>query len=212
METDTRFPGAGGGDGQSDPPPGEPVPLPEKYQRLIKALHEACDRRGLSAQKRKEVAQEIVGKFWLQYGVDCKGFEWATLRGWVWTAVENELVDERRHGARMADLAPDDSNEALPATDNVRFDPQAMLEDAEVDELTALAINRMPERQRECFLMRRGGMSREEVATKLGIRPNTVSVNVTNALADIREALRDYDTSNTPRARRRQQRNRRTNE
>ena len=76
---------------------------------------------------------------------------------------------------------------SLEAFDNDR------LSDADIEEILNNAINRLPERCREIFIMSRlQNLRYKEIAEKLNVSPNTVENQIVIALRKLKEDLKDY--------------------
>ena len=93
--------------------------------------------------------------------------------------------------------------------------PELAYEERELAELHALALGRLPARCRRTYLMVRDeGETYESAASRLGVRPTTVSAHVVTAHTHLRRALASRGISapvrHSPRARRRKRRSRRT--
>ena len=67
------------------------------------------------------------------------------------------------------------------------------LSDADIEEILNNAINRLPERCREIFIMSRlQNLRYKEIAEKLNVSPNTVENQIVIALRKLKEDLKDY--------------------
>ena len=76
---------------------------------------------------------------------------------------------------------------SLEAFDNDR------LSDADIEEILNNAINRLPERCREIFIMSRlQNLRYKEIAIRLNVSPNTVEDQIAIALRKLKEELKDY--------------------
>lgn len=65
--------------------------------------------------------------------------------------------------------------------------------DADIEEILNNAINRLPERCREIFIMSRlQNLRYKEIAEKLNVSPNTVENQIVIALRKLKEDLKDY--------------------
>ena len=110
-----------------------------------------------------------------------------TLRAYLFRAVRNRALNERRRKAAFSD-----AQHELPGTGS---DPHAVVQ---YDHLLAdyrRAIAELPERRQLVFrLCRLYGLSYDECASVLGISVNTVRTQMSDALRHIRLALADYLT------------------
>lgn len=65
--------------------------------------------------------------------------------------------------------------------------------DEEIERIIYDAINNLPEKCREIFVLNKiNGLKHEEIATLLKISPNTVKNQVSNALKKMRQELKDF--------------------
>ena len=72
-------------------------------------------------------------------------------------------------------------------------DPEQQFEDAEFKSYVMKAIDKMPERCRAIFMMKRvEGMSHNEIAEQLGISKKTIENQITKALKILREEIEYY--------------------
>jgi len=131
----------------------------------------------------EDVVQGAFVRLWTQRA------EWKleeTLRPLLYRMVRNAALNERRrrrvllrwpwsHSGQAADQAPT---------------PHQEVESAEVEELVRRAIEKLPPRRREIFvLVRYHQFSQREAAEVLGLSPGTVANQVCQAARDLREAL-----------------------
>jgi RNA polymerase sigma-70 factor (ECF subfamily) len=123
---------------------------------------------------------------------------------WLYTIARNLCVDESRRARfrRHASLdAPrrgsgdESSGEALGARVSSQDPPTDELAEApRVRARLAAAVDRLPEEQRQVFLMRQvGGLSFREIGEAVGAPENTVKSRMRYALEKLREELADLD-------------------
>ena len=120
---------------------------------------------------------------------------------WIYTIARNICVDESRRAKfrRVASLdAPrrgrdgDDGGSLLDATaaDQIGVDDEAM--GPTLQARLAAAVDRLPDDQREVFLMRQlSGLSFKEIGDVVGAPENTVKSRMRYALEKLREELAD---------------------
>jgi RNA polymerase sigma-70 factor (ECF subfamily) len=112
----------------------------------------------------------------------------SNLYGWVFQVARNYLRDERKsaHRQRTVQLA-DALRDGGPA------DPQGSPEWCALDEERGRrlreAIEKLPEQQRECMLLRASGLRYREIAEILGIHTSSVGAMVHRAAARLSEEL-----------------------
>lgn len=105
----------------------------------------------------------------------------AALNAWLYTAVRHAALDHLKHRdveARYAENFLADREFARPDTRR----------DEEVMDIVFRAIDTLPERCREIFLMHLDGLSNEAIAAELGLSVHTVKTQKKKAM----RLLRDY--------------------
>ncbi len=119
------------------------------------------------------------------------------LNAYLFTLAKNRCIDyfrkEMVREVRKGSLSEIENRElqlklySLEAFDNDR------LSDADIEEILNNAINRLPERCREIFIMSRlQNLRYKEIAEKLNVSPNTVENQIVIALRKLKEDLKDY--------------------
>lgn len=115
--------------------------------------------------------------------------------------LSNRLGDHhRRRGfarlLRWRGDEPDDAGDRVEAVDRLPSDipaPDEALDAFEVGTALRRALDELPERQRQVFLLRRWqGMSVEETASALGISGGSVKTHLSRATSALRGHLREY--------------------
>ncbi|MCM0204389.1 RNA polymerase sigma-70 factor [Bacteroides fragilis] len=119
------------------------------------------------------------------------------LNAYLFTLAKNRCIDyfrkEMVRDIRKGSLSEIENRElqlklySLEAFDNDR------LSDADIEEILNNAINRLPERCREIFIMSRlQNLRYKEIAIRLNVSPNTVENQIVIALRKLKEELKDY--------------------
>jgi RNA polymerase sigma factor (sigma-70 family) len=109
----------------------------------------------------------------------------APFRPWLLQIVANEARNRRRSAGRRADLALRAAAEVRPG-DAVPSPEAALLEDERRAELVA-AVNGLREEERDVIACRFFlGLSEEETAQTLGVKPGTVKSRTARALEHLR--------------------------
>ena len=114
----------------------------------------------------------------------------APFRPWLLRIVANEAKNRRRAAGRRAGLwlraaATVSSGDAAPS-------PEADLLDSEQRQELLAAVNNLPEDARQTIVLRYfAGLSEEETAAALGVRPGTVKSRTARALERLRETYGD---------------------
>ena len=134
------------------------------------------------------VVEEIVGdvfmKYWnSRYDIVIR----KSLKDYLFQSVRNACIDylrtEQRYQRNMTSI--DDHDAVLFATlADLGENPLDYLISAETEQRIMSAIDELPERYRQTFVLcRLEGMSYEETAQRMGITKNTVKSNLREALA-----------------------------
>jgi RNA polymerase sigma-70 factor (family 1) len=98
------------------------------------------------------------------------------------------LRERRRRAVRTARAA--EVREAIRPSEN---DPADDAELSEFSDALTRAIGALPAKRREIFVRsRRGGLTHREIATELGISPQTVANQLSTALEQLRAALSPF--------------------
>jgi RNA polymerase sigma-70 factor (ECF subfamily) len=137
-----------------------------------------------SRDAAEDVAQEVFVRLWERRDA------WepdASLRALLFRLAHNLSVDElRRRGARQRA-----EQRVVPPTRPPT--PQGSLESDEIGAAVTTAVNALPERRRDVFvLIRYHGLSYKDAADVLGLSPQTVANHLHLAVADLRTALAPY--------------------
>lgn len=129
----------------------------------------------------QDVVQEAFIRLW------SRRERWSTegsVRSLLYTVTRNAALDERRRQARgeKAAMAADPPNApSLPSADAAAV---------QLRQAAADAVSGLPPKRQEVFrLAREQGLSYAEIATVMGVSPQTVANQMSLALSDLRKAL-----------------------
>jgi RNA polymerase sigma-70 factor (ECF subfamily) len=141
----------------------------------------------------EDVVQEVFIRLWNRRTKwDGEG----SVRALLYTVTRNVALDERRRGRReekAADVARPPSPAPTPSDDAAA---------AELRSAARAAVSSLPPKRQEIFrLAREEGLTYAEIASVLGLSPQTVANHMSLALADLRRALAAHLTEKTPIAR-----------
>lgn len=161
--------------------PGEPalaqdvLALFDQFQRPLLRYVRAF---GLGTHDAEDVVQEV---FLALYRHLLHGRSRQNLPGWLFTVAHNLTVKQRRTRRHWWTL------QAEPSHDTQRVDPAANPEqrmaDAERQERWMRVFQALPERDRQCVLLRAEGMTYRDIAAVLDVSLGTVAKSMTRALA-----------------------------
>lgn len=140
----------------------------------------------------RDAAEEIVQEMFLKvWDIVRRGSAQTVTRSYLYAAARNHAVSVLRHERVVQ------AHEETSAVQAANEPKKPTIEDDLIaDELTRAmrsAVDRMPERRRQVFLLsRERGLTYAEIAHVLGISPKTVELHMTAALKSLRAALRDF--------------------
>ena len=113
--------------------------------------------------------------------------------GWLFGIANNLAVDLLRHRHVHRNRFQDDADAVAAAVDD-HGAADAELERAELTRLVEDALQQLPEKQRQVFLLRQHGeLSFKEIAAQLGEPLNTVLSHMHYAVTKLRKQLRCVD-------------------
>ncbi|MBS1601775.1 MAG: sigma-70 family RNA polymerase sigma factor [Bacteroidetes bacterium] len=152
------------------------------YDRYWKKIYATSLHYLKSAEWAEDLVQDIFLKIWVKRLVlpEIENFE-----SFLFIVARNEIVSAIRK--RVADAPLRDGAEvpaAIEPADNV-------LQLKQTEQLIEDAIAQLPPQQKLVFLLtRRGGLSHETIARRLGLNTRTVNNHASRALLHIRQYLR----------------------
>ncbi|MBQ2243741.1 MAG: RNA polymerase sigma-70 factor [Bacteroidales bacterium] len=125
----------------------------------------------------EDVVQEAFGLLWEKLSA---GEKVVNQKGYLYSIVKNRSLDILRKGGL--------TGEAISLDGSVDDIEEPAVEDAEVEARLWTAIDTLPEKCREIFLMsKRDGLKQEEIAQELGISLQTVKNQVSKALKILKD-------------------------
>ena len=125
----------------------------------------------------EDVVQEAFGLLWEKLSA---GEKVVNQKGYLYSIVKNRSLDILRKKGSVGEAISLDGS-----VDNIE---EPTVEDAEVEARLWTAIDTLPEKCREIFLMsKRDGLRQEEIAQELGISLQTVKNQVSKALKILKD-------------------------
>ena len=125
----------------------------------------------------EDVVQEAFALLWEKLSA---GEKVVNQKGYLYSIVKNRSLDILRKGGL--------TGEAISLDGSVDDIEEPAVEDAEVEARLWTAIDTLPEKCREIFLMsKRDGLKQEEIAQELGISLQTVKNQVSKALKILKD-------------------------
>lgn len=121
-----------------------------------------------------------------------------SFRAWLYTVARNHCIDRLRYYGRRPETTESafgDPEEHGPTPLQQATNPEVSQEEQAYDRQLAEhlqeALEKLPEEQRETFLLKeRGGLTFEEIAQLMEVSVNTVKSRMRYALAHLRRILR----------------------
>ena len=125
----------------------------------------------------EDVVQEAFALLWEKLSA---GEKVVNQKGYLYSIVKNRSLDILRKGGL--------TGEAISLDGSVDDIEEPTVEDAEVEARLWTAIDTLPEKCREIFLMsKRDGLRQEEIAQELGVSLQTVKNQVSKALKILKD-------------------------
>jgi RNA polymerase sigma-70 factor (ECF subfamily) len=130
-----------------------------------------------------DIAQQTFIRLWQRRR------EWTpsgSVQAYVFRIARNAALNERRAHQSREQAADRRSRAAHPAPPT----PLQTLEEGELRDAIAVAVDRLPSRRKEVYLLARDAeLSHVEISQRMGISRQTVANQMTAAVADLRRTL-----------------------
>ena len=149
-----------------------------------------------------QVAEDVVQETFVRVVQNAAEFKHeARFTTWVYTITRNLCIDQLRKRALRKHPSLDESRGEEgdgPTLGEQTADPRASVEreatGTELKERIARAVDKLPDEQREVFLMREiSNLPFKEIAEITGVPENTVKSRMRYALERLQEALAEYE-------------------
>lgn len=197
-----------GGSKRTFDPPDETLML--RYQQGDRAAFSTLVRRhqgalfnfALRQVRVPQVAEDVVQESFVRVVQNAADFKHeARFTTWVYTITRNLCIDHLRKRALRKHPSLDESRGEEgegPTLGEQTADPHASVEreatGTELKERIARAVDKLPDEQREVFLMREiANLPFKEIAEITGVPENTVKSRMRYALERLQEALSEYE-------------------
>ncbi len=194
--------------GRAPDPPDETLML--RYQQGDRSAFSALVRRhqgplfnfAMRQVRVQSVAEEVVQETFVRVVHNAADFKHeARFTTWVYTITRNLCIDHLRKRALRKHPSLDESRGEDgdgPTLGEQTADPRASVEreatGIELKERIARAVDKLPDEQREVFLMREvSNLPFKEIAEITGVPENTVKSRMRYALERLQEALAEYE-------------------
>ena len=154
------------------------------YQKYFQKLYGAAYKRLQNRELTEEVVQELFISLWeRRTELKISG----TLDSYLFTSIKYLTIAQFKKN----NLFEQYSATLIPEENDLNFTEEMVAFD-ELNEAYQKALQTLPERCREVFVLKRTGLSQREISEKLDISEKTVENQMTKALKMLRDALRDY--------------------
>ena len=136
-------------------------------------------------------AEEIFQDVWMRVIDSRERYQpRARFSSWVYAIAHNRLMDFYRSKGRAKFLAHEESEEALDKLSAADLPPEALIDRKRSAERLLAALARLPEVQREAFLLQQEGeLSVEEIGAATGVSRETAKSRLRYAIAKLRAEL-----------------------
>ena len=151
------------------------------YRELRKPLLRYLVCLGLSADEAQDVAQDA---FLSLHRHLASGGHQQNIRGWLFRVAHN-AARNRQHRYERRFAAPLEDGYDLPGE---TASPERVLLDKEKFSRLRKAIRLLAESERECLLLRAGGLRYREIGEVLGLSTSTVADTVERAIRKLAES------------------------
>jgi RNA polymerase sigma-70 factor (family 1) len=153
------------------------------YRRYFSKLYGAAYKRLQDKAITEEIVQELFVSLWERRASlpieNIENYLFTSIKYLVIAQFKKDTLFEKYSSTLNLDENDDNFTEQTVAFD-------------ELNEAYQQALQIIPERCREVFLLKRSGLSQREISEKLDISEKTVENQMTKALKILREALKDY--------------------
>lgn len=163
------------------------------FEALVKTYYEPLLRFAFGYVKSRVVGEELLQDVFFHLWEQRAQWEVRdTVRGYLFAATRNRALNWLRRVAleqRWADGAAADGNGDLAILPRPQS-PDERLALAELDEAIRAAIEQLPPRCRETFILSRlHHLSHEQIGEVMGVSEKTVQAQIGKALHSLRQAL-----------------------
>jgi RNA polymerase sigma-70 factor (ECF subfamily) len=170
------------------------------FEALFRAYYEKLLRFSLgyigSLEAAEDLVQDVFARIWEQRA----GWEVReSMAAYLYGSVRNRCLDYVRH--RLVERRWAERVVATNAYsgDELQLVPEsadAALEQDELDRAIRVAVQRLPERCRQTFLLsREHGLTYQEIAVVMGVSVPTVKIQIGRALRSLRTSLAPFLTT-----------------
>ncbi|RWK58886.1 RNA polymerase sigma factor [Mesorhizobium sp.] len=163
------------------------------FHTIIKMHNQRLYRIARSVVRNDSEAEDIVQEAYVRAFAQLGDFRGeSSLATWLSRIVINEALGRLRKRRRTVAMPQNLQAEIIKFPLNPRDDPERMMAQRQILELVERATDRLPDVYRTVFVARViEGLSMDETAELLDVRPETVKTRLHRARALVRKALAD---------------------
>lgn len=175
---------------------GDPKAFGTLFQRHKRGIYLLVQQHFPNPEKAEEVFQEVFMKILERL----ERFQASgSFRAWIYTLCRNHCIDRLRYYGRRPEYPESsfgDPEDGQPGAISKEPSPLAPADERaygrELSEQIRKALQKLPEDQRETFLLKElGGLTFEEIGQAMGVSVNTVKSRMRYALEHLRRILKN---------------------
>ncbi|TIT21958.1 MAG: RNA polymerase sigma factor [Mesorhizobium sp.] len=165
----------------------------DAFRTIIKTHNQRLYRIARGVVRNDSEAEDIVQEAYVSAFAHLEAFRGdASLATWLSRIVINEALGRLRKRRRMVAMPENPQAEIIRFPLNPSDDPERTMAQRQILELVERATDSLPDIYRMVFVARViEGLSIEETAELLGVRPETIKTRLHRARALVRKALDD---------------------
>ncbi|MER8391257.1 RNA polymerase sigma factor [Mesorhizobium sp. M1340] len=165
----------------------------DAFRTIIKTHNQRLYRIARGVVRNDSEAEDIVQEAYVSAFAHLESFRGdASLATWLSRIVINEALGRLRKRRRMVAMPENPQAEIIRFPFNPSDDPERTMAQRQILELVERATDSLPDVYRMVFVARViEGLSIEETAELLGVRPETIKTRLHRARALVRKALDD---------------------
>jgi len=167
------------------------------FEAIFHEYYEKLLRFSLGYIGSREVAEDLVQDVFVRIWERRDGWEVReSIAAYLYSSVRNRCLDYARHRLVEREWAEHVTATRSFAGDELHFAPDtadAAVEHDEVDRAIRAAVERLPERCRQTFVLSRDhGLTYHEIAVVMGVSTQTVKIQMGRALKSLRTSLAPF--------------------
>ncbi|UVK44711.1 RNA polymerase sigma factor [Mesorhizobium sp. AR07] len=165
----------------------------DAFRTIIKTHNQRLYRIARGVVRNDSEAEDIVQEAYVRAFAHLDAFRgYSSLATWLSRIVINEALGRLRNRRRAVAMPENPQAEIIRFPLNPSDDPERTMAQRQILQLVEQATDSLPDVYRTVFIARvLEGMSIEETADLLGVRPQTVKTRLHRARALVRKALED---------------------